>query len=228
MQTNKPQLQIELIDVYTLVPSKKNAKKHPQEQVEALAAAIREYGHDQPVVVDFELEIIKGHGRTLAVIHNHEHHGGPRMVPTIVRRDMTKEQADAARLSDNRLVSNDYDVGALKAELERLHNLDVDLSIAGFTDKELQFASGEGLADMNDDVFVEDITTAVEDQKRENAEKEKEVDKSAAPIGDAFGFKRLSVEESRTVRNFMSKIEESTGKKGAAALIQHIQDSGYV
>ena len=43
-----------------------NAKAHPAGQVRKLAAAITEFRWDQPIVVDADLVIIKGHGRFLA------------------------------------------------------------------------------------------------------------------------------------------------------------------
>src|SRR5205809_514023 len=80
-----------------------------------------------------------------------------------------------------------------------------------FSDKELDFMAAD-LGSFDTDVFVDDITTAVEEQKTENTKKAAEVDGTAAPIGDAFGFKRLTVAQSRRVRGFMTRIEGETGK----------------
>ena len=47
----------------------KNAKKHPQEQIEAIAQSISEFGFNQPIVVDIANVVIVGHGRLAAALH---------------------------------------------------------------------------------------------------------------------------------------------------------------
>jgi len=44
-------------------PYEKNAKKHPKKQIEQVANSIKEFGMNQPIVVDKEGVIIVGHGR---------------------------------------------------------------------------------------------------------------------------------------------------------------------
>jgi ParB-like chromosome segregation protein Spo0J len=222
MMSEPIKLSIELWDVDDIKPYPKNAKKHSKEQIEGLAAAIREYGHDQPIVVDADGIIIKGHGRRLSVIFNRDHHGGPHKAPVIVRRDLSKRQADAARLSDNKLTSTDYDQEVVIEEIRRLLN-DEELHVVGFSDKEYEFAIDESeLASLDDGAFVENITAAVETQKESNASKEKEIDSSESPVVEALGFKKVSIEQSRIIRGFIGKIEADTGLKGADALIDHI------
>ena len=48
----------------TLYP--KNAKKHPDKQLKQIAASLKEFGWQQPIVVDKKGVIIVGHGRWLA------------------------------------------------------------------------------------------------------------------------------------------------------------------
>ena len=50
-------------------PYEKNAKKHPKKQIEQVAASIKEFGMNQPIVVDKEGVIIVGHGRYAALQH---------------------------------------------------------------------------------------------------------------------------------------------------------------
>lgn len=47
-------------------PYGKNAKKHPSKQVIQVANSIKEFGFNQPIVVDKNNIIIVGHGRLLA------------------------------------------------------------------------------------------------------------------------------------------------------------------
>jgi ParB-like chromosome segregation protein Spo0J len=49
-----------------LIPYGKNAKKHPAEQVKLIANSIREFGFQQPIVVDNNNVVVIGHGRLLA------------------------------------------------------------------------------------------------------------------------------------------------------------------
>lgn len=215
-------LQIELWPVSDLIPYDKNAKKHSQDQVEKLARLIRENGWTQPIVVDKDGVIIAGHGRRLASLHL-----GLDKVPVVCRRDLTKAEADALRLADNRVSSTDYDTALLQEELARLGALEFDLTGLGFDDKELEFMTAD-LGAFNEDVFVEDIGEAVETQREENQAEEVSVDQTAAPVGDALGFKRVTIEQSRTLRAFMARIEAETGCQGAEALIAHAQSHAAV
>ncbi len=49
-----------------LLPYARNAKQHPPEQIAQIAASIKEFGFNAPVLVDGEKGIIAGHGRVLA------------------------------------------------------------------------------------------------------------------------------------------------------------------
>jgi len=207
---------IELWEVERLVPYEKNAKKHEDDSVNKLARSIREFGWDQPIVVDADGVIIKGHGRRLAAIKL-----GMKKVPVIVRDDLTKEQADALRLSDNRVVSTEYDMSLIQEELRRLAELDIDLEVVGFDEREIEFATKD-LAAIDDDLFVDDVGEAVEQQKQENARAAEEVDDIAAPVADALGFKRVTIAQSRQIRDFMNRIEARTGKTGVDAFMEFI------
>jgi hypothetical protein len=66
-------------------PYANNAKEHPDEQVEKIRSSIKNYGWDQPIVVDAGGEIIKGHGRRLAAKSL-----GMAEVPVIVREDLSE------------------------------------------------------------------------------------------------------------------------------------------
>ncbi len=214
-------IEIELWDIDKIKPHPKNPKKHSTEQVKNLAQIIQRNGWTSPIIVEANGVIIAGHGRRLAAIEL-----GLQKVPVICRRDLTPGQATALRLADNRIASTDYD---LKLEQEQLMSLALDssvdfpLTMLGYKEKELEFLAGEMLGDIDLDVMADDIGDAVEEQKRENKAMTDEIDGSAAPIGDAFGFKRVTVEQSRDIRKFMNQIEASTGAKGADALVAYIR-----
>ncbi|SCW95589.1 ParB/Srx family N-terminal domain-containing protein [Ancylobacter rudongensis] len=214
---------IEIWDIEKIIPYEANAKKHPKEQVKKLAQAITKFGWTQPIVVDVDGVIIAGHGRRLAALELKL-----TKVPVIHRADLTKAEADALRLADNRVASTDYDQALIQDELRRLadelEGSQITLLDIGFDEKELEFTMSD-LGEVNDDFFVEDVGEAVEQQKKENAKAIEATDDVAAPIGDAFGFKRVSIAQSRAIREMMSTIETSTGKVGPEALILFLSDA---
>jgi hypothetical protein len=217
---NNDPRQIEVWDIEKLIPYEANAKIHSTEQVEKLATAIRAFGWTQPIVVWGNGEIIAGHGRRLAAISL-----GLARVPVIVRRDLTRAEADALRLADNRVTSVDYDQEMIQSELQRLsEELDAEhfkLTDLGFDLKEIDFVISD-LGDMDETLFVEDVTEAVEAQKVQNEQSVATTDDIAAPVVDALGFKRVTIAQSRLIRDAMVKIETKTGKTGAEALVEFL------
>lgn len=123
-------------DIKELKPYKKNAKKHPKEQVERIANSIKEFGFTQPVVIDSNNCVVAGHGRILGAKK-----AGLIKVPTVMLEDLTEEQIKAYRLVDNKLNESDWDFSLLDEELEILSD-DIDMELFGFdkvmTDEELE------------------------------------------------------------------------------------------
>ncbi|MDE4297103.1 ParB/Srx family N-terminal domain-containing protein [Phaeobacter gallaeciensis] len=213
---------VEIWDIEKLIPYELNAKKHPEDQVRKLATAISTFGWSQPIVVWTNGEIIAGHGRRLAALHL-----GLKKVPVDVRSDLTKAEADALRLADNRVTSTEYDMGMIQDELRRLEDelgdMNIQLTDLGFDDKEVDFSTAD-LGEIDDSFFADDIGAAVEQQRQENEASIEETDQTAAPVGDALGFKRVSVMQSREIRSLMAKIEEETGNAGPDALIYAMRE----
>jgi ParB-like chromosome segregation protein Spo0J len=210
---------VDLIEITKLVPYEGNVKIHSDEQVEKLAKLITKFGFSAPIVVDRDLVIIAGHGRRLAAIKL-----GLKKVPVIVKAELTKEEANALRLADNKIASQDYDQAAQADQLRELaeHFGDTfDLTDLGYSEAEINFTLDD-LGEMNGDMFVEDIAGAVEQQKEENKSKTAEIDDVAAPVGDALGFKRVTIAESRVIKELMGKMEARTGKSGVGALIEFV------
>jgi ParB-like chromosome segregation protein Spo0J len=140
------------IPIEQIKPYPQNAKRHPDRQIELLAKQIA-YGFDQPIVVDKNLVIIKGHGRLLA-----SQKLGLKSVPVIVRDDLTESQVKAARIADNKLAETDWDMDLLAQELESLQD-DFILDDLGFNQEELErlldgFVGGDG--SFGGDEIVED------------------------------------------------------------------------
>lgn len=115
-----------------LKPYKKNAKKHPKEQVERIANSIKEFGFTQPVIVDKNNCVVAGHGRILGAKK-----AGLKQVPTVMLEELTEEQIKAYRLVDNKLNESDWDFSLLDEELENLAE-DIDMDLFGFEFDEIE------------------------------------------------------------------------------------------
>ena len=101
-----------------------NNPRHNDEAVDAVANSIREFGFQQPIVVDKDGVIIAGHTRYKAAKRL-----GLKTVPVVVA-DLTEEKANAYRLADNKtgeLATWDFD--ALDIELG---NIEMDMGDFGF------------------------------------------------------------------------------------------------
>ncbi|MCG5512841.1 ParB/Srx family N-terminal domain-containing protein [Ectothiorhodospira shaposhnikovii] len=209
--------QLESWDIGRLIPYEKNAKKHTPEKINKLANAIREFGWDQPIVVDKDGVIIKGHGRRLAALQL-----GMTKVPVLVRRDLTPEQVKAARLSDNRVAYGEIDADLLQEELRSLQSAAFDLGVIGFDEKELSFLTEE-LTEMDLDSLVEDLNAEVNEQAQAGDRHVKDAKERTVKLQEAFGFSGFTIEQARVVTRFMSQLESESGKSGAEALVEFVQ-----
>jgi len=125
--------EVERVDPDTLIPYSNNAKEHPEEQVKKIASSIKNYGWDQPIVVDGENEIIKGHGRLQAAELL-----GLDEVPIIKREDLTEAEAKASRIADNKTAESAWIDEALETEIDVLAQEDeIDIDNLGFDDDEI-------------------------------------------------------------------------------------------
>ena len=133
---------VELVSRDELIPYANNPKEHPDEQVKKIASSIKNYGWDQPIVVDGDGEIIKGHGRLQAseVLGLDE-------VPVIRRDDLTDAEAKAARIADNKTAESPWSDDLLGAELDLLADTQIDIDTLGFDDDELDDILDAGIDD---------------------------------------------------------------------------------
>jgi len=135
----KKAFEIESMATDSLIPYVNNPKEHPDTQVAKIASSIKNYGWDQPIVVDGDEEIIKGHGRLQAAERL-----GIDEVPVIRRADLTDAEARAARIADNRTAESAWDEDVLGSELDVLIDMpDIDEDSLGFDDDELDEYVGD-------------------------------------------------------------------------------------
>lgn len=209
--SKKPEKKLEIVywPIEHLIPYENNAKKHPPEQVEKIAAQLRQRW-DQPIVVDKYGVIIKGHGRRLAAILN-----GDTKVPVTVRDDLSPEEVKAARLADNRVAQSDYDTDLLRVEMA---DIDRSLLETSYDAKELDFLAAD-LGSINADVFITDMDAVIAEQKEGAEAATKRASEARVPLIKAFGFKDVSLTGQKAIVKLMAIAETSTGLKGDAALV---------
>ncbi|WGH80410.1 site-specific DNA-methyltransferase [Jannaschia ovalis] len=115
---------------------------HSDAQVALIAGSIREFGFNNPVLVDGQRGIIAGHGRVLAARKL-----GLKTVPVIELGHLTEAQKRAYILADNRLAERaEWDRALLGLELGELADLGVELGDLGFDGAELDALLGSGAA----------------------------------------------------------------------------------
>jgi len=120
---------IEPMDINKIIPYEKNTKKHPDNQIDIIASSIDKFKFDQPIVIDENNVIIKGHGRLLGAKRL-----GLKSVPVIIRTDMSDAEKMASRLADNKSNESDWDFELLELELEELKELDIDMEWLEFNE----------------------------------------------------------------------------------------------
>ena len=146
---------IELWPLDRLVPFDRNPRTHSASQVDQIAASIREFGFNNPILVDSRAGIIAGHGRWLAAQQL-----GLTEVPVIVLDHLTETQKRAYVIADNQLaLQAGWDDDLLRAELEALQVADFNLDLMGFDDDVLaKLMAGSDLTEgLTDEDAIPDL-----------------------------------------------------------------------
>lgn len=126
-------MKIEQIKTSKLLPYVNNARTHSESQVAQIAASIKEFGFNNPVLIDAEGTIIAGHGRVEAarVLELES-------VPCIRLGHLSEHQKKAYIIADNKLALNaSWDEGLLALELKELQEFGIDAELLGFTNYEV-------------------------------------------------------------------------------------------
>ena len=112
-------------DIAELIPYENNPRDNDK-AVDAVAASIKEFHFQNPIIVDKDGVIVAGHTRLKAAIKL-----GLKKVPVIVADDLTEEQVKAFRLADNKTGElAEWDFEKLEEELRALD--DIDMASFGF------------------------------------------------------------------------------------------------
>lgn len=109
-------LKIEYVPLDKLKPYERNARKHGDTDIDAIAASIKRFGFKDPIGVWGKNVIVEGHGRLLAAKKL-----GLAEVPIIRLDDLTDEERRGYALAHNKTAENSlWDWDNLQTELEDL------------------------------------------------------------------------------------------------------------
>lgn len=118
-------MQIKNVNIDSIKPYPNNPRDN-DDAVSGVAKSIKEFGWQQPIVVDKNNVIIVGHTRYKAAKKL-----GLKEVPVVVASNLSDEQVRAYRLADNKTGElTDWDMDLLDDELADI--ADIDMSDFGF------------------------------------------------------------------------------------------------
>lgn len=124
-------MKVEQVKLEKIIPYANNSRTHSDEQVAQIAASIRQFGFNNPVLIDEDGTIIAGHGRVLAASRLEL-----KDVPCIRLSHLTESQKKAYIIADNKIALNSgWDEELLRLELEGLTS--ADQLATGFTPEEI-------------------------------------------------------------------------------------------
>jgi DNA modification methylase len=127
------QKRLEMWPISRPKPNLHNSRIHPPEQIEQLAASLKQFGQRRPILVDENEVILTGHGLLLAAQHL-----GLDQVLVLIADDLTEEQKRAYLIADNQLAQNSqWDSDKLRIELGALEKQLFDVKVVGFSPEEL-------------------------------------------------------------------------------------------
>ena len=122
-------------DISQIHPYENNPRNN-EAAIEPVAQSIKRFGFRVPILIDGKGTIIAGHTRYEAAKRL-----GMDKVPCIRVDDLTDEQIRAYRIADNKVAeASSWNDDVLRAEMDALKALDVDLTDTGFSEA----SSGSG------------------------------------------------------------------------------------
>jgi len=155
--------QIHYINPSTLIPWKRNARRHSAKQLLQIAKSMEEFGFTNPVLIDRHNTILAGHGRVEAAkLLNLG------KVPCLYIEHLNEAQKRAYVLADNKIALNaTWDEDLLAEELKALSEIDLsfDIETTGFSiaeiDSLIDGMEPEGKDNPSDDIIPKDVAARV-------------------------------------------------------------------
>lgn len=152
-------MNIKQININDIIPYHNNPRKN--QAIDKVASSIKEYGFQQPIVVDKQMVVIVGHTRLLGAKKL-----GLDKVPIVIA-DLSNAKAKAYRIADNRVnEESDWDFKLLQEELNILLDLETDLNLTGFSSDELDsMFSKEEIEFPETEATIDDVDHVLNDVK---------------------------------------------------------------
>ncbi len=132
----RPVRRLKYVSPADLKLNPENARKHTPQQLRAIGNAVKEFGFNNPAVVDQDDNVLVGNGRVQAA-----RTVGIKKIPVVLVDDLTPEEAKAYAIADNRLSElSTWDDAKLNAQLKELFelNLEFDIEVTGFEIPEIE------------------------------------------------------------------------------------------
>ena len=155
-------LQIEYRSLSDLKPNPKNPRLHSEKQIHQVAASIRAFGFNTPLMVDSNGVILAGHCRYEAAKLL-----GVDPVPTVALAHLNEARKLAFAIADNKIALNSsWDDEMLKLDVQEIQQLDpsFEMTTTGFDTAEIDLivdGSGQPLKQDPADVIPKVEATAV-------------------------------------------------------------------
>ena len=150
-----------------IIPYINNSRTHSEQQVQQVAASIKEFGFTNPILIDEQGGIIAGHGRLQAaqLLNLNE-------VPTITLEGLTDAQKKAYVIADNKLALNaGWDETLLQVELDSLSESGFDISLLGFDKEEMLEILGKNALDgLGDESYTKKVDIPTYEPKGDKPE----------------------------------------------------------
>jgi len=142
--------------IHKIHPYPNNPRTHPPAQIAMLAEIMKRRGVDQPIVVDENFVILKGHGRRLAALQ-----AGFEEYPVVMHRGLSDADKSAMRIEDNQVaLLAGWDTELVRGEIQMLKADGYDLNLLGFGEAQLvQFETVPGPPAGGFQEFGENIAT---------------------------------------------------------------------
>lgn len=157
---------IKKVKTIDLIPYARNSRTHSDEQINQIAASIKEFGFLNPIIIDGENGIIAGHGRVMAA-----NKLNIKELPCVDASHLSETQRRAYVIADNKLALNSgWDIEMLRVEFDELQEAGFDLELTGFSMDEIA------------DLQIEELTEGLTDED----ETPEAPEKSVSVLGDIW------------------------------------------
>lgn len=153
--------ELEVVKIEDIKLYKKNAKNHPEWQIEQIKNSIKEFGYNDPIAIDENNIIVEGHGRYIALKEL-----GYKEIEVLKLSHMSDEQKKAYIIAHNKTCMNTgFNLEMLEEELQSISEL--DLTLTGFTEFEIE----DILNLKSNDINIDSVLSDIEIEKKEKEPK---------------------------------------------------------